>query len=450
MKGKEYHLLLPEKLQGWLKEFEKRPPDITGFSISRMQYIISAILTHKQDKHPGAWSVLNMQYLKNIVPQADKYVNYLKTENIIECKNHYAGRNSRLYRLTRDHEGPAIYRTLTDQNLARRMEKTYSQIKQKNSRKYKILNKYVYAVGIDIDKALHTIDEKYKAGLMQDSLKAEARRTFSLAEIMNISSKQIYTKVNNTNGRYDTNFTRLPSELVPCLTIDGTPLTEIDIVNSQPLIASALFDPSPEVEKIMVKYLGKKYTMYIKNLHLTDFADVMQYRILVKNGQFYEFMMQKFQQNKIPFTDRQDFKKQLFTIFFGRVNAIHYSPAVRLFKALFPNIYNLFTGIKADNHNRLAILLQRIESFTILDVVVNAIIRELPDLKFITKHDSLLPSGFMVPGRIAEVEKIICTEVEKIIGVEPKLKIKGLAPYSSNLSLSNTSLIPLCIPKPCN
>ena len=452
----KHKLLLPQKLMTWFVDIEQQPPKITGFSIERMQYIVSTIVKHPQDKHPGAYSLLNMRYLENIVPGASKYIQYLKKCGIIEYKNYMAGRNSRLYRLCKQHDGPTVFRTVTDNRFNRRIVENYNRMKLRNSKKYPMLNSYVYAVSIDYAEAMHTIDEHYNLTYQEDPMKAEAHRTYSLAEVDKINAKSIYIRVNATNGRYDTNFTRLPSELVPHLKIDGLPLTEIDIRNSQPFFAVALFNPSPEVEAVMNDYLGSRLTMYIKSMQLSQFEDVKLYTSLVTSGTFYEFMLDKFKLNGIEYPDRAAAKEAVFTIYFGKNSAVNYSSAVKLFRSLFPNVYRLFEAIKEKEHNRLAILLQRIESHIILDIAAQRVLSELPDVKFITKHDSILPAGLMVTDNVAEVSRILIEVVTEVVGAKPLLSIKTARASSSssfssnrNKSTPSQSLYPLCSAKPC-
>ena len=52
---KGYNALLTDKLLRWLDSVEDKKR-------SRIMYLLSTILSHKQDKHPGAWSVLKMEY----------------------------------------------------------------------------------------------------------------------------------------------------------------------------------------------------------------------------------------------------------------------------------------------------------------------------------------------------------------------------------------------------
>ena len=90
-----YNQLLPESLLPWLSEVEHNPPPIIGFRISRLEYIVSLILTHKQKKFPGSYSLLTMEYMKNIIIRADEYINFLRDSNVIEWVNHSEGQIGR-------------------------------------------------------------------------------------------------------------------------------------------------------------------------------------------------------------------------------------------------------------------------------------------------------------------------------------------------------------------
>jgi hypothetical protein len=452
---KKYNQLLPENLLPWLKEVEQNPPKIIGFRISRLEYIISLILTHKQKKYPGSYSLLTMEYIKNIIVRADEYINFLRDSNIIEWVSHSSGRNSRMYRVTKQYDGPVVWRPITDMNIIRRIEENRRSLKFRNSKKYPVLNKYVYMIEIDYEAALKTIEEEhYIRSQSKDaeiSLKADNRRTYSLGEIFKIRNKEIYIKVNKTNFRYDTNYTRLPSELVKHLLINGNPLREFDIVNSQPFFVNSFISPSPEIERIM----GYLLTIYNKSLNLIEKQDVKHYRSLTSEGIFYEFMMREFTRIGIEYSCRQDFKDKLFTVFFGS-NGIH-TPAVKLFAEKFPAIENLFRYIKKDDNANLPNLLTRIESFIMLDCVAPRIIKEFPEVPFLTKHDCVLPVGIMITDRVEEIKALISDEIKKLIGISPKFKDKNLCfgstsiyPISYSFSPPNPSPPPLLITNPCN
>lgn len=427
-----------------LPDLEEILPSIEGITIGRVKYLLSLITTHKQKKYPGAYSKLTMEYMCNVVPHANEIMNFLREMGIIEWINYRAGRNSRLYRITKRYEGNTQIRTITDKRLVRRIEKNIAKLKLQNSKKYPILNKYVKMVNIDVCAALQTIEKTYQENLISDDpkkrLNADYRRTYSLAEVDKIRTGQIHINVNSTNNRYNTNFTRLPRELVQHLTINGKPLDELDVRNSQPFFAIALFEPTPEIEKIM----GKSLTMSAKTLKLYDTLDFKVYRLLVEKAKFYDYMKEQFTLNGIHWTDGDDFKEQIFRVFYDKVSSIHYCAAVRLFERLFPNVYELFALIKKNDNSVLPNLITRIESFVMLDCVAPRIIDEFPGLEFITKHDSLLPAGIMITGQVDQIVPLMRSEIRKVIGFAPEIKIKSGATssFSSKSSISDTIIPP--------
>jgi len=412
-----------------MEEIRRNPPAIPGFTMDRLQYLIYLVVSHRQEPHSGSYSVLNMQYMENVVPRAHEYLKYLKELGIIEWINHanYEGlRHSRLYRLTDKHEGETVCRTLKEKKLEHFVELHQIALKKSNSRAYPELNKWVYKVRINEAEALAAVEREFTANVQRNKLYAYRARDFGRIEIDKIVKKEIYIRVNKTNGRYDTNFTRLPGYLVPYLTINNAPLVEIDIANSQPFFAACAFNPTSEIAGII-----RKSSLYQKYSPIDiDTQDIKEYTKLVTSGRFYDFMMSKFDEARIPYYDRADFKEKLFLVYFGRVDTKYITRAVRLFGQLFPTVARFFTEAKTGQHNQLAILLQKIESYTMLKKVAPAITAKFPELPFITKHDSLLPAhkltGIILPGdKVEEVKLLIQEMIEKTTGLRPIVRIKG-------------------------
>ena len=102
----------------------------------------------------------------------------------------------------------------------------------------------------------------------------------------------------------------------------------------------------------------------------------------------------------------------------GRNGSERYSKATRLFSTLFPHVWDLFTIIKEKDHNRLAILLTRVESYTILQRVAPRIVEELAGVPFLTRHDSLLPISVFVSQDVDRVKKIIGEVIQEVKGLE--------------------------------
>jgi hypothetical protein len=137
---KDYRYHLPEKVIVVLPDITVKASHIEGFTINRLKYLISAIVTHPQDDHPGAYSVLYMWYLNNVVRRANQYMNLLRDEGLIEWINYSEGRNSRMYRITKRYAGNVQRETITDKRLIRKIEENIAKIKLQNSKKYPILN----------------------------------------------------------------------------------------------------------------------------------------------------------------------------------------------------------------------------------------------------------------------------------------------------------------------
>jgi len=174
----------------------------------------------------------------------------------------------------------------------------------------------------------------------------------------------------------------------------------------------------PEIKALM----GNIY-MYPEILRLTEKEDIMTYASLVTKGTFYGYMEEKFNEEGIQFENRVDIKRKLFAVFFDKNTAVNYNKAVKLFSRVFPNVYRFFCIIKQPDYKRLAILLQRIEARIMLDHVATNLHNTYSDLKFITKHDSLLIAGIN-EDEARFFAEFIRDEIYNVIGYRPVLGIK--------------------------
>jgi hypothetical protein len=140
-------------------------------------------------------------------------------------------------------------------------------------------------------------------------------------------------------------------------------------------------------------------------------------------------MMDKFREYGVPFKNRKDIKEQLFVVFFGKPTAYIYNAGAKVFKQEFPNIYNLIGHIKKKAYNRLSILLQSIESYTILERVCPNIAKQMPELPILTKHDSILPFNIVVFGNnVQKAKEIMVNTVEEVTGLTPQGRMKRYLP----------------------
>lgn len=160
-------------------------------------------------------------------------------------------------------------------------------------------------------------------------------------------------------SRVHTNLTNLPREFRYFLRCDDKPLWEIDIRNSQPLIATlVIWD-------------------YLQKHGFTEMpSDLILYKEDCESGRFYDYFMQL---NDIQEEERTDFKKKFFEeVFFGSVKH-NKSKLCKQFQSRYPNCYeeicSIKGGVASGTHNTFAIQLQRTEAQIIFDEVNIGLLR---------------------------------------------------------------------------
>lgn len=295
------------------------------------------------------------------------YIKYLITNDIIRLERNYkAGVRSKAYSLN-----PMVFK----QKIERYQNNDNILLKKF---KRKIID------SIDLDKEVKSpIDLSIRKKLVDDlfSITIDTERSMfflnsikrkdldiwnrNAYSVESISNKHIFFHFDNY-GRMHTNFTILRSFIRKnCLLIDGQPTAEIDIKNSQPFFLCKL------ISDIQSSWVNKEEFDFFRQLTL--------------NGTFYEFIM-----NSIGTDDRKLVKEMTYKVLFGR-NSLK-SKSDKIFSELFPTIYNFIKLYKKDlgDYKALSYDLQRAESKFVFNTVIKRIIKEYPEIKMITVHDSIV------------------------------------------------------------
>jgi hypothetical protein len=198
-------------------------------------------------------------------------------------------------------------------------------------------------------------------------------------------------------GRIHTNVTRLLTEARECLSIDGKPLVEIDVKNSQPVFLALLMmenaEPTPDIRR---------------------FVD------LTMSGRLYDHLMSELGQ-----IDRAAFKQSFFAnVLYGDPWAWYAreSQLTRLFQRQFPGVYKFIIDQKRGNYARLAQEMQRRESDLMILGACERLRREHPGIPIITIHDAALTTK----EHVQTVGGIIEEEFQAI-GITPRLSVKAAA-----------------------
>lgn len=229
------------------------------------------------------------------------------------------------------------------------------------------------------------------------------------------------------------------------LTYDGQELVSIDIKNSQPYLCCALFNPQfwsinneltlnlyslPEniQRSITTVALPLELEKYFNTCSDEDFA---LYKKIVADGKMYETIAEACQKHlQIPL-GRKEAKVLMFYLIFSSNQVRHNDSNINKMKKifslkLFPKVANLFKLIKhryvgvpvSKQHNRLACLLQSIESEIILHRCCKRIWEEMNhQVPVFTIHDSIATTI----EHKEYVRTVMQEELFKAIGVPPTL-----------------------------
>ena len=287
-------------------------------------------------------------------------------------------------------------------------------------------------------------------------------RTIELASLY--PSNKTNLTMDKTSFRVHTPITKLNKKFRPLLSYDDLPLVCIDITNSQPYLATVLFKRDFYYTKksqsvFNIGYLDKKqidnifglsakkkinfnthnsrgvyniipdvYTLItlpptcFKTAKTQYSNDFQRFKEFAFSGEFYEKLAKIIPLEGGGNYDRDDIKPIVFEVLFSGIN--YSSQQKKAFAKAFPKIYKLFNKIKSHKKGHLAILLQMIESFLMIEKVVKRIYHERPDLPIFTIHDSVATTV----GNEDYVATVIKEEFGKAIGNEPQLTVDYWSP----------------------
>jgi hypothetical protein len=425
MKGQQkYYQLMPSKVKEALPTIEALiAPLIKGYKREYLIETFSIVACHVRRDEEAA--PLKVAYLKKLVPQGDKYLNALIDLGIIERTGYYTpGQVSYRYSFTPEYDSKYITSLLTNAKLIRRIEGVFADMRKDaaksvrgRSEQVRFLKQLTIAPEFMtfINENYHSDDEAYNR---------------VLASATRIMNGDIFYTIDSTSGRFHSNVTNCPKGFRPYLRVNGEPLINIDVKNCQPYLSTIILtDPL----KASTFAENPAFAMVLQTLKVSHQQDVKNYISLVINGTFYEYLMSEFASEGLHL-DRSETKRQVLRILFAR----NRSPkdetnrkAREVFKTRFPTVHRIFSkvrgnarGDKFTSFKRFAILLQRMESYLMLDVVLKRIYRELPDVVAITIHDSIM-TGVMT-NNVEAVKTILIEELTNFVGFRPNVNLEGV------------------------
>ncbi|MDB5223928.1 MAG: hypothetical protein JWN83_2595 [Chitinophagaceae bacterium] len=448
-------------------------------------YIIKARIAQRKEMNDKDtdYAEISSRNLNKILHDHSKYLNFLLKAGVIETDNYFIlGEKCKGFRFKYKYSGTGLKQVLLDNfQFKRAIQRDRERRKQESKKStwgYGYLTKWWddNKLHIDAKGACLWIDN-YTDSKIQDIKNDEAIK-YKLKPILNAKDTAIdfqqkvyslnegnhYYKFVGDNHRFYNPITNIKRELRNFLTYDGEQLVSIDLKNSQPYLSIAFFkkefwsNADSLGENLNLKYLNKEIYNDIRRKEeynniitlvssLENYApidsDVNNYISQVVAGTFYEYIQLHFQSiYPKKFDSREKVKKEVLTILFIKPQAgIFYSPC-QTFKVHFSTPYELYTTIKSVQYNYLPIILQRIESFLMIDIICKKITEINSEIPLFTIHDSIITTV----GNEGLIEAIMKNELEYYIGYKPTLKIEYLrsseSSKKSSLSLSYNELKP--------
>lgn len=377
-------LLVPKSIVSYVESFETLPEGVTRDKLLYIADLPGRIRASNHEHSNKHLIPLNARTLQSHLRDYKDNLSWLLNHDILKTDNSYqVGIKSKGYRVA-DH-----------------WDDEYISVDIEHRAYYKEHKK---TTGNDLPKYL----TKWFKGLQIDSKAAREYADKNLTQLQRLNvlyhihmiENQDYHFLRDTTGnRFHSVFTNIKSEIRQFLSYDGKALVSCDIKNSQP-------------------YFSLSLTTTTLSSPVLPLYDTTNYINDVLSGDYYETFLNEFKKETGIEMTREQAKESMFTVLYSK-NEFK-SKAKDVFKKMYPGMHDIFQKIKAKEHNKLAIRLQRIESHFVIDVICQKIAKLHQDLPIFTIHDSIIT----IAGNEQKIIAVIEKELRKAIGAAPKLKIE--------------------------
>ena len=246
----------------------------------------------------------------------------------------------------------------------------------------------------------------------------------------------------------------IPKQIRSFLLIDNKPVVIVDISSSQPYLLSSLLNTSCYIDinkgynvktiypSIYNNLLSKLYihsnwsngiktsiTMWGKKYTTDQVQSILKYQQAPFTKDFYTSVIEEIYTetgNELPPNMneiREQFKGFMMYILFSDNNHFrHYATFIRMFRAVYPGVDRWIE----DLHNTIgkvqfSYLLQRAESYVVLDVIAREFLEKYPSAPIFTIHDGIYTHGQYLPDLIG----IVRSRCKEITGTDVGLKTKS-------------------------
>lgn len=380
-------ITLTKELETYAQSLNKQ------LEVEHIYYIFNLLFYYRQStfsnnrdkfKFEEGFTPFHSKHAKEVIGQnLPHYINFLLVFNYLDTIINKNGK--RMYKV-----GEMVYHYRINKRLLTIIKKkpTFIKIELKN---HKLINNLYKSDQItdsnvnSLHKALQGI--KIDTNAVIDNFKKEDYKKESEEDIINkIENINYRIKVKKNRdvygNRFHSPFTTMNKPIKPHIkfpTTSGytTNKFEVDIKNSQffhmSLLNNNLFDQlnDPNFNNIQRVYNEIK-----------DEPDYHHFMQLCQNGNIYEFVMQTY-----GIEERKKAKDAFIETMFTKPNTRNYLR--NKMKSRFPSLIKLLNANSIENENWLPSLLQKIESYIILDCIALEILKTM-NINLITIHDSII------------------------------------------------------------
>ncbi len=191
-------------------------------------------------------------------------------------------------------------------------------------------------------------------------------------------------------GRAHHNLSNLAADLRPFVTVNGHPLVQVDISNSQPLFLHLTISTDKAIDQ----------------------KEVEQMRELVSAGQFYDAL-------KPEGKEREQFKKEIFRdVLYGA--GTYTNDNTDLFQSRFPSYAEAIARLKVPDFTKVAVRMQATEAKVIFKAVEQFAARTDHNAPILTIHDSVVTT----PDFVEQAQRALHEVFQEDYGFVPHTKIK--------------------------
>lgn len=442
-----------------------------------MYFILDNILKMSQsrrwrdyfDEHGGY--PLQSSILNQIVGKKYTTVVELMVENgiIRRTKGYQAGHQSKLFTLTKQYASVhhKIRSIPKEASLYKRLLQYREEQKMLNDAalaKIKYITMWFDPQRLTIDtKAAHALIEYYMVdmqSMIPDPLpkgrtleEVEARLTHRVNSMIDtfraVQNGYMGLKKTGQDNRLHSVVSSTKKELRSLYRYDGKPMSSIDIKASQPYLLTLLLNPISWGEKgVVAKVYPELFSRVSKPRYKKHLESILMFGAFSKtqsgkgfqNTGFHRFQwstdfyqhlvgLAKAEGAEKVFPDRTSVKKKMMMILFDDSSYMDSDPGFKLFAKWFPEESGIISLLKQVSRDAkvnspdgeglsfLPVLLQRLESYLVLEKVCKQIAKELPDAPIIPVHDCIMTSDQHKDDVAIILERVLEHETGNLPGI---------------------------------